>query len=673
MDGKETVRQDVCSRLFYLKQFMSANKIYQLSPVTEGRIRKNPLLNLDTFIIPSPYVRNTDIELDYKNSCVWIEENEILGYMQVYSDEKKKYFHIYKIVVSPFGRGRGIGQSFIMKLAESVPRGAEIYLYLWEKQPDTLEFFKEQGFKLGEPIVYRNLVYYLIQAKKEDLLKKKNNKHLQESEETEIGKTRHDARKVVRLLSHMVDSLSVENCDKIVEDINRETTTLINMLNYFRDSRKIVHEVNLRTLILERIIPFVQASPIKCCLQVKLNTKNSTVLGYHDNIARAMVNMVSNSLDAIEEKGIKGIIKISLAEVNDEIILSIRDNGIGISEELLEKNEAGLPVFVGKTTKQRKAGEGLGTLQIFSTFGAENITVKSCPQGTSWKIRFHQSNIKIDQRFLRMHRRFSEFKDLWEEFNLHKNLKRRDIITYIWQLRKMEIFLFDLILMFSNHNNIRTIYRTILAFIEGDNEKTELNNFINSLRTEHKLLQQWLLEITIDIRFKKNYLEKSVKNLDSYRGAMLKSYGQSLENVIIFTMDPESGSFLASDRKLAEHVDFAQYLKKPREQLLRGEFSGDVNNDSKPIALGVWSINSDEDMLKKMRMIREAAGKLIRMGIHKNKRLAFYQTTYQNHSRDIDSDRSTTLGEFSVLSDEKLLSYTRESDDAEMDFLMQVD
>ncbi|HAK47433.1 MAG TPA: histidine kinase [Spirochaeta sp.] len=513
----------------------------------------------------------------------------------------------------------------------------------------------------------------MILAQKEQLLKKPGEDDLLIQETAEIGKTRHDARKLIRLLSHMVDSLSAENCDKIVEDINRETTTLINMVNYFRDSRKIMHEVNLRDLILDRIVPFVQASPIKCCLQVKLNTKNATVLGYHENIGRAIINIVSNSIDAIEEKGIKGFLKISLAERNEEIILSIRDNGIGIDSNLLKKDDAGLPLFVGKTTKSRLAGEGLGTVQIYSAFGAENISIQSSPTGTGWKIRFQQSHVQTDQRFVKMNRRFNEFKDLWEKFNLAQPLKRTENITYIWQLRKMEIFMFDLILMFSNYNNIRSIYRTILGYIENEGGNRKLKEFVYSLRSERDVLKEWLYEIVKDIKKRKNYLMDTVGDIDTYKGARLKSYGQAIENVIIFTMDPETGDFLASDRKLAEHLDFAQYLGKPRNELLRGEFTGDINNDKKPIALGVWNIESEEDLKSKLIMMRQAADKILEMGIHKDKCLAFYQTTYPNHSRDIDSDRSTTFGKFTAMNDDELMGFTRDADDNEFDFLMQVD
>ena len=138
-------------------------------------------------------------------------------------------------------------------------------------------------------------------------------------------------------------------------------------------------------------------------------------------------------------------------------------------------------------------------------------------------------------------------------------------------------------------------------------------------------------------------------------------------------MDPETGDFLASDRKLAEHLDFVQYLGKQRDELLRGEFTGDLNNDARPVTLGVWKIDSEEDLIYKLKLIRKAAVKMIEIGVHKEKSLAFYQTTYPNHHRDINIDKSTTFGKFAVLSDEDLKTFTRETEKNDYDFLMQVD
>lgn len=154
------------------------------------------------------------------------------------------------------------------------------------------------------------------------------------------------------------------------------------------------------------------------------------------------------------------------------------------------------------------------------------------------------------------------------------------------------------------------------------------------------------------------------------RGAMLKSYGQAMENVIIFTLNPATGAFLATDRKLAEHLDFAPYLGTARDSLLRGEFIGDLNNENQPIYLGVWSVESEEDLLAKLELLRAGAATLLEIGIHGQKRLSFYPTTHPRHARDIDSDASTRFDTFAALSDSELLQFVRDVDQEFQDFMI---
>ncbi|MFO7729721.1 MAG: histidine kinase, partial [Spirochaetia bacterium] len=169
----------------------------------------------------------------------------------------------------------------------------------------------------------------------------------------------------------------------------------------------------------------------------------------------------------------------------------------------------------------------------------------------------------------------------------------------------------------------------------------------------------------LEIKQRLDHLNERV-DIDKFKGALFKSYGQALENVMIFTIDPESGSFLVTDRKLAEHLDFAAYLGKQKEQLVRGEFIGDMNNHNQPIFLGVWSIVSDEDLRDKLKMMQRAARRLLGMGVHRDKKLSFYQTTYVQHSADIDSDITTTFGEFTKLSEQELWRFTCETTDEDM-------
>ena len=652
----------------------TGSRIKNLTPNLEKWISKNPLLNIDTFIIPSPYIKYPDITKDYEHSYVWYNESEILGYIIVYSNPEKKVYFIYKLATSPFGRGKGIGSSFIKHLAANIPAQSRISLYIWEKQTDTLGFFYNRGFITEEQIVYRNLIYYYLSVLKEDVENKLSGKNrLSSAKKEEIGKTRHDARKTLRLLSDMVEMLTIDNCDRIIEDINRETTSLINMLNSYRDSMELLHEVNLRELILARLVPFVKTASVPCRLLINLDSESPVVMGYHVNISRALLNLLSNSIEAIEEADRKGNIRISLHESDDKIVLVLQDNGIGIKEEFLEKDENGYPKFVGNTTKKKDSGEGVGTRQIYSTFSPENISVDSIyGKGTRWEILFTKSSAAPDKQYLKLERQFHEFKTLWEDYSLSGKKTRNDIIAYIWQIRKMEIFLFDLIMQFSKFHNIRMIYRTILSFYAGQITEENFRETTGKYKSDHEELNEWLYEIVSEIKRREKYFREKA-DPRQFKGALFKSYGQAYENNIIFTLDPESGKFLASDRKLAEHLDFVAYLGKERDYLLRGEFRGDINNDPQPVVLGLWSVESREDLEEKLKLLRRGTNALLDMGIHPEKKLSFYQTTYPRYKYDVDIYRSLTLGEFSSISDEELFECIMQRDDEFSDYAFAVD
>ncbi len=653
---------------------MFEESLIPLTPQLEIMIKKNPLLNIDTFIIPSPYINDLAVEKDYNFSFVCLIEGEILGYMLVYSDKIKLNFHIYKLVTSPFGRSMGIGTAFIEYLAQKIPENSNVYLYIWEKQTDTIEFFKNKGFTVGDQIVYRNLVYYYLASDRKNILEQKAVKpEMQQPGLEEIGKTRHDARKTLRLLSHMVESISIDNCNKIVEDINRETTSLINMINSFRDSTQTRHDVNLRELLLERIVPFIKASPVYSRVRLNLNSDSPIVYGYYINISRALINLISNSLDSIEETERKGFIVITVSENRNNITLKIKDNGSGIDEEKLVPGTDGLPLFVGKTTKGHKTGEGTGTRQIYSTFGHENISVISKKgKGTTWSIRFDKSQSGTDKVYIVMERRFNEFMSLLEYYKIRRDSERTKVIVYIWNLRKMEIFLYDLIMLFSTYHNIRMIYRTVLAYLMDVLSKEQFTDAISDYRSDYEKTKKWLYETVIELKERYNCIRENIDK-DKFRGALFKSYGIGMENNIIFTLDPETGDFFATDRKLAEHLDFVPYLGKDKNLLLRGEFRGDLNNESSAVFLGVWSIDSEEDLIEKLKLIRKGTQTLLKMGIHQGKKLSLYQTTYVKAKRDIDTYKTTTLKAFADTDDNGLEKYIRPADDEFQEYAFAVD
>jgi GNAT superfamily N-acetyltransferase len=641
--------------------------IRPLTPALEERIRRNHSLNIDTFIIPSPFIKDEFLEKDYDHSYVWEEEGELLGYILVYSNPERSRLHLYKQITSPFGRGKGIGSAFIRRLTSETDPEALLYLIIWEKQQDAILFFSNKGFTTEDRIVYRGLSFFYMEAKARNVRTSIRVESAPPIATEELGKTRHDARKTLRLLSDMVDRLNPDNCNKIIEDINRETTALINMLNAYRDAMEQLHEVNVKTLVIERILPFIEMSQVHCEVRLVVRGRVPEAYGHYLDIGRALINLASNALDAIHEAGRRGRIGITLEGKGDFILLIFQDNGIGMEPERLELGDDGLPRFLGRTTKEavegRAAGQGIGTRQIFAVFGAENIEVKSVKgRGTTWCIKLRKRP-PGDFKLLRtLEYRYRELHDFTENILPGEVLERSEVASLIWRLRKMEVFSWDLILQFAKYNNIRELYRTTLSYRFGTNDMESLKDGFNRCRIDYPEVRGWLTDILEMIKRDEGFLARRAAPAE-FGAILLKSYGQATDRTIIFTLDPGTGNFFATDRKLAEHVDFAGYLYKERDELLRGELSGDVSDPKRPIMLGVWSIRDAKDAKQKIRLLRQGARKLIEIGIKPEKRLGFYQTTYVHSPVEINSYITSSLKEFAETPDEKLDRFLVDSDD----------
>lgn len=626
-----------------------------LSKEYEERIGKIPYLNIDSILIPTPYERDKSIDIDYGHSYVWEEEGELLGYMLVYSDAEKTKFHIYKQVTSPFGRGKGIGSAFMEKLAYDVAADAYIYLYVWEKLISSVDFFLSKGLDFEGSIVYRKMKFFLMSSRAKMIRDKAEKAKTRDySAVEEMTKVRHDAKKSLRVLFDMASLLSVDNFNKVVEDINRETTALLNTLNMYEDKITTLHEVNIQELITERIIPVVEVADVQCEIRLILGSKIPHVTGSYLNFSRALINLVSNSLDAIRESGRRGVIEIKLTDKGDSVVLSIQDNGIGIEEDRLEKGDDMIPLFVGITTKPSETGEGVGTRQIFSTFGPNNIIVESkAGEFTSWTISLKKSTRKDIAMLAELESRYTEFIKSTEHIGITEESSRTQIAAFIWQLREMEIFSYDLVYQFSRYNNVRDIYRGILLYWNDKKDLQYLKTELEKCRIDNEVIKSWLLGMVKRIKRNETFFSRHF-DFEEYKGALFKSYGQATGSTIIFTMDPETGRFYSTDRKLAEHMDFVPYLGGRRDHLLRGEFFGDVRIAESPIILGVWSVATVPDLRERLDLVRKGAQRFVEMGLKEDKRLSFYQTTYNTCDCEIDTSITTTLGEMAALKDEEL-------------------
>lgn len=95
---------------------------------------------------------------------------------------------------------------------------------------------------------------------------------------------------------------------------------------------------------------------------------------YPGKLNQVFLNILNNAIQAIKgrkNQTVKGMITIATSEINDTILISIKDNGNGISNDIMDKIFN--PFF---TTKDVGKGTGLGLSIVYRIIESHNGTIK---------------------------------------------------------------------------------------------------------------------------------------------------------------------------------------------------------------------------------------------------------------------------------------------------------
>lgn len=96
-------------------------------------------------------------------------------------------------------------------------------------------------------------------------------------------------------------------------------------------------------------------------------------------LRQTLKNLIQNAIEAMPDGG---ILKIDGSLKGKDYILSIRDSGKGIPEDIREK--VFIPFF---TTKPHGSGLGLSIVHKAITAHGGEVTFESSPQGTTFTLR----------------------------------------------------------------------------------------------------------------------------------------------------------------------------------------------------------------------------------------------------------------------------------------------
>jgi len=89
------------------------------------------------------------------------------------------------------------------------------------------------------------------------------------------------------------------------------------------------------------------------------------IRGASTELAQAVLNLLVNALDALEERGGPGLVDVRLEHVDDELVLTVEDDGPGVAPDVLER-----VADLFYTTKDVGRGSGLGLSFVYNAVSA---------------------------------------------------------------------------------------------------------------------------------------------------------------------------------------------------------------------------------------------------------------------------------------------------------------
>ena len=213
-----------------------------------------------------------------------------------------------------------------------------------------------------------------------------------------IAMIAHQWRQPLNNLS-LVSQIFVKKCrngassEKDIEFFSKTSRRLIEQMsktiddfrNFYKNAKE-KEKFSIRETI-EEVLRIIQMSFANASIDVRFGSGcECCLVGYPNEVAHAMLNLLSNSREAFEERGIEDRkITIELRQEEDDAVIRICDNAGGIPEEILERIFE--PYF---STKTDKNGTGLGlymTRMILTEHMSGTIEAKNETMGVCFTIR----------------------------------------------------------------------------------------------------------------------------------------------------------------------------------------------------------------------------------------------------------------------------------------------
>ncbi|WP_028399470.1 sensor histidine kinase [Ectobacillus panaciterrae] len=170
-------------------------------------------------------------------------------------------------------------------------------------------------------------------------------------------------RGFIQLLEGAEHTKNKEYMQLVLSELDRAEQIISDYLNLARPQIEQKEMISLTSQLIEMTTLMSSFAAMQgVYLQVEI-AENLHTVGDKAKLKQAIMNIVKNGVEAIQEN--KGYLKVTAYQTGEEIVISVKDSGIGMTKEQLAR--LGQPYY-----SLKEKGTGLGLMVTFSIIQAHN-------------------------------------------------------------------------------------------------------------------------------------------------------------------------------------------------------------------------------------------------------------------------------------------------------------
>lgn len=194
-----------------------------------------------------------------------------------------------------------------------------------------------------------------------------------------IASIAHQLKQPLNALSLNVSMLEIDECNEddlkfCIENTKKQihymSKTITNFRN-FLSPNKLIEEFSINDTFNE-VIELIEKELKLKSIEVEILNCDIKIVNNKNNLEQVLMNIIKNAMDAFDPKKENNKIVINCKNVEDRVLIKIKDNAGGIDKEILSKIFE--PYF---TTKETGTGIGLYISEILLKDMDGNINVNS--------------------------------------------------------------------------------------------------------------------------------------------------------------------------------------------------------------------------------------------------------------------------------------------------------